>query len=160
MLLLTIYESYPKGSVMTKRIKVILSIVFCLVLGGSFLLSASAESENSYAMPEELLCISYRGDTAVYEANSEEAVLSAFSKGADFVSANIRKSDTGELLLCGENESEVKGTALKDMLSLHEEAKQKGLTGSVATCTLLIECGYTERYVLTKDGFKPVPLKG
>ncbi|MCR5228519.1 MAG: 2-C-methyl-D-erythritol 4-phosphate cytidylyltransferase [Solobacterium sp.] len=32
---------------------------------------------------------------------------------------------------------------LKDMLALHEEAKAKGITGSVATCTLLIECGYT-----------------
>lgn len=32
---------------------------------------------------------------------------------------------------------------LKDMLALHEEAKAKGITGSVATCTLLVECGYT-----------------
>ena len=32
---------------------------------------------------------------------------------------------------------------LKDMLNLHEQAKEKGITGSVATCTLLIECGYT-----------------
>ena len=31
---------------------------------------------------------------------------------------------------------------LKDMLALHEEAKKKGITGSVATCTLLIECGH------------------
>ena len=31
---------------------------------------------------------------------------------------------------------------LKDMLELHEEAKKKGITGSVATCTLLIECGH------------------
>ncbi len=32
---------------------------------------------------------------------------------------------------------------LKDMMKLHEEAREKGITGSVATCTLLIECGYT-----------------
>ena len=32
---------------------------------------------------------------------------------------------------------------LKDMLDLHEEAKARGITGSVATCTLLIECGHT-----------------
>ena len=32
---------------------------------------------------------------------------------------------------------------LKAMLDLHREAKEKGITGSVATCTLLIECGYT-----------------
>ncbi len=103
---------------MINKIRSFLLVIFCLALGGNFLLPAYAENEISYSSFEELLCISYRGDTAVYEANSEEAVLSAFSKGADFVSANIRKSDTGELLLCGENESEVKGTALKDMLSL------------------------------------------
>ena len=32
---------------------------------------------------------------------------------------------------------------LKDMMDLHKEAEEKGITGSVATCTLLIECGYT-----------------
>jgi len=32
---------------------------------------------------------------------------------------------------------------LKDMTDLHREAQEKGITGSVATCTLLIECGYT-----------------
>ena len=32
---------------------------------------------------------------------------------------------------------------LGDMLKLHEEAKEKGITSSVATCTLLIECGHT-----------------
>ena len=31
---------------------------------------------------------------------------------------------------------------LKDMLALHEEAREKGITGSVATCTLLVECGH------------------
>ena len=29
------------------------------------------------------------------------------------------------------------------MLALHREAEARGITGSVATCTLLIECGYT-----------------
>ncbi len=32
---------------------------------------------------------------------------------------------------------------LGDMMDLHREAAEKGITGSVATCTLLIECGYT-----------------
>ena len=31
---------------------------------------------------------------------------------------------------------------LGDMMDLHREAEEKGITGSVATCTLLIECGY------------------
>ncbi|MBQ1324965.1 MAG: 2-C-methyl-D-erythritol 4-phosphate cytidylyltransferase [Solobacterium sp.] len=40
---------------------------------------------------------------------------------------------------------------LKDMLALHEEAKAKGITGSVATCTLLIECGYEVWFVPGSD---------
>lgn len=32
---------------------------------------------------------------------------------------------------------------LGDLLKLHEEAREKGITSSVATCTLLIECGHT-----------------
>lgn len=40
---------------------------------------------------------------------------------------------------------------LKDMLSLHEEAKEKGITGSVATCTLLIECGHTVWFAKGSD---------
>jgi 2-C-methyl-D-erythritol 4-phosphate cytidylyltransferase len=31
---------------------------------------------------------------------------------------------------------------LKEMCELHDMAKEKGIEGSVATCTLLIECGY------------------
>lgn len=124
MLLLTIYETYLKGSVMTKIIKVILTVVFCLISGGSFLLPAYAESVNSYYPPEELLCISYRGDTAEYEANSKEAVLSAFVKGADFVSVSIRKSDSGELVLCSENKPEAQGVALSEMLAIIDEENE------------------------------------
>lgn len=40
---------------------------------------------------------------------------------------------------------------LKDMLALHEEAKAKGITGSVATCTLLIECGHRVWFVRGSD---------
>ncbi len=40
---------------------------------------------------------------------------------------------------------------LGDLLDLHEEAKAKGITGSVATCTLLIECGYTVWFVRGSD---------
>ena len=103
---------------MTNKIKLFLSVVFCLVLGGSFLLPAYAEGESSYYSSQELLCISYRGDTAEYEADSKEAVLSAFSKGADFVSVNIRKSHSGELLLCSENKIEIKGVSLSEILGL------------------------------------------
>ena len=103
---------------MTKRIKVFLSVIFSLVLGFVLLFSAYAESEKSYSSAQEILVISYRGDTAEYAANSKDAVLSAFLKGVDFVSVNIRKSDSGELVLCSENEIEVKGVSLSEMLGL------------------------------------------
>lgn len=106
---------------MTKIIKSVLYIFICLVLGCSFLLSAYAENENKYYSQSGILCISYRGDTAEYEKNSKEAVLSAFEKGADFVSVNIRKSADGEFVLCSENEIRVEGILLKEILSLLNE---------------------------------------
>ena len=84
----------------------------CFVLGANLLVSAFAENENQSG----ILCISHRGDTSEYQSNTPEAVLSAFAKGADFVSVNIRKSDDGKLVLCSENESDVKGTLLSDLL--------------------------------------------
>ena len=103
---------------MTNKIKTFLTVVFCIILGAGLVLPVCAEDENSYYPPQELLCISYRGDTAEYKGNTKEAVLSAFDKGADFVSVNIRKSDSGELILCGENEVAVEGAALTQMLGL------------------------------------------
>ena len=40
---------------------------------------------------------------------------------------------------------------LGELLDLHEQAKEKGITGSVATCTLLIECGYTVYFCKGSD---------
>lgn len=40
---------------------------------------------------------------------------------------------------------------LGDLLKLHEEGLAKGITSSVATCTLLIECGYTVWFVHGSD---------
>ena len=100
---------------MTKKIKSFLLVLLCLVLGGNFLLTAGAENEKIYS---GILCISHRGDTAVYESNSQDAVLSAFEKGADFVSVNIRKTNDGELVLCDENADEINGITLKEMLSM------------------------------------------
>ena len=104
---------------MTKKIYTFLLAIICLI--SAFSLIVSAENTESYNLREELMCISYRGDTALYEANSKEAVLSAFSKGADFVSVNIRKSQNGDFVLCSENALEVRGVLLKDMLSALEE---------------------------------------
>ena len=101
---------------MSNKIKPVLLVLLCLILGGNLLLTAGAENDK-YAQ-NGLLCISYRGDTAEYESNSKEAVLSAFEKGADFVSVSIRKSHDGELVLCDENADEIKGVSLREMLSL------------------------------------------
>lgn len=106
---------------MTKKIYAFLLVTICLI--SFFSLSASAENDNSYYPPQELLCISYRGDTALYEPNSREAVLSAFDKGADFVSVNVRKSDDGNLVLCSENSAKVEGVLLKDMLQLLSDSQ-------------------------------------
>lgn len=97
---------------MTKKIILFLSVIICLFACAS---PAFAAKEEKGA---EVMCIAYRGDTALYEQNSKEAVLSAFSKGADFVSVNVRKTDGGELVLCSENATEIRGVTLKEMLTL------------------------------------------
>ncbi len=100
---------------MAKKFYTVLLIIICLFSVFTF---AAAAQDNSYYPPQEVMCISYRGDTTLYEHNSKEAVLSAFSKGADFVSVNIRKADSGELVLCSENAVKIKGASLKEVLSL------------------------------------------
>ncbi len=104
---------------MTKKIYTFLLAIVCSI--SAFSLIVSAGNTESYNPCEELMCISYRGDTAIYEANSEEAVLSAFSKGADFVSVSVRKTQSGDFVLCSENTLEVKGVLLKNMISALEE---------------------------------------
>ena len=97
---------------MTKKINTILLILVCLICLTPF--TVSAQGSEAFYPPEEVMCIAYRGDTALYEQNSKEAVLSAFEKGADFVSVNIMKDGGGELVLCSENAVEVKGSDNKD----------------------------------------------
>lgn len=104
---------------MTKKINIFLFVIICLFTAFSF--AVTAENEQLYYPAEELMCISYRGDTTLYEQNSAEAVLSAFSKGADFVSVNVRKTPNGDLVLCDENATEVSGVSLKEMLSSLDE---------------------------------------
>ncbi|MBQ7294717.1 MAG: hypothetical protein IJW86_00830 [Clostridia bacterium] len=104
---------------MTKKINAFLLIIVCLMCFTFF--ASAVKEDDTYYPPENVLCIAYRGDTALYKQNSKEAVLSAYEKGADFVSVNIRKADSGELVLCSENATEVKGTTLKEMLTLIDE---------------------------------------
>lgn len=102
---------------MTKILRIIFLLIICLALGANLLVSAFAESKNQNG----ILCISHRGDTAEYQPNTPEAVLSAFRKGADFVSVSIRKTSDGKLVLCSENKSDIKGDLLSDLLSILSE---------------------------------------
>ena len=103
---------------MIKKISSVLSVLVCVALAGLFIFSAGAESENEY---EGLMLISHRGDTVEFEGNTAEAVISAFGKGADFVSVNIRKNADGEFVLCDENEAQIKGDTLVRVLDMTEE---------------------------------------
>lgn len=111
------YECFPKGLNMTKITRTIILLILCLFFGANLVLPVFAEGENQ----QSILCISHRGDSAEFESNTPEAVMSAFGKGAHFVSINIRKSADNELLLCNENETEIKGVTLKEMISLLDE---------------------------------------
>lgn len=106
---------------MTKRFKIIPLILMCLILGMNINFLAGATNNKTKDDRDGIQCISYRGDTALYEQNSKEAVLSAFSKGADFVSVNVREADDSQLVLCGENEVTISGTALEEILGLISE---------------------------------------
>lgn len=100
---------------MAKKIYTVLTLIICLLAAPCHALAVGDGEENKSS--QTLMCIAYRGDTALYEANSDKAIFSAFDKGADFVSVNIRKSAEGKLVLCSENAVEVKGTVLEEMLS-------------------------------------------
>ncbi len=100
---------------MTKKISSILLVLVCLVSGGIFLFTANAVNEKEHS---GLMCISHRGDSAEFESNSLDAVVSAFNKGADFVSVNIRKTADGRFVLCDENETEASGDELSVVLGM------------------------------------------
>lgn len=101
---------------MTKKIYTVLTLIICFL---AVPCHAFAAADKAIAYPaQEVLCIAYRGDTALYDANSEQAVLSAFDKGADFVSVNVRKAQDGTLVLCSENAVKIEGLALSEMLSI------------------------------------------
>ena len=102
---------------MSKIIRRILFVILSLTIALSVALPIFAQSENQSG----ILCVSHGGDTAEYKSNSKDSVLSAFEKGADFVSVNIRKDNDGNFVLCRENEAEVSGVSLTEMISLLDE---------------------------------------
>ncbi len=99
---------------MTKIFKVVSLVILCLALSSGMSLATFAQTEKDSG----ILCVSHGGDTAVYESNTKDSVLSAFDKGADFVSVNIRKNTDGELVLCSENKAEISGISLVEMIRL------------------------------------------
>jgi hypothetical protein len=103
---------------MIKKISSILLVLICLISGGIFIFYAEAKSENDI---NSLVCISHRGDSAEYESNSLKAVVSAFDKGSDLVSVNIRKTAEGDFVLCEENKETVSGDSLKELLNIINE---------------------------------------
>ncbi len=108
---------------MINKIKTAFFLLISLALFVGGIIPANASSEEIYNSVGGVMCIAYRGDTAEYEANSPEAVESAFKKGADFVSVNIRKNGDNQLVLCSENETEVTGVTLREMLSQLDEGE-------------------------------------
>lgn len=97
---------------MTNKIKTFFSFFVVAVIAFSLSLSVSAVSvkEKFYEDTAELISVSYRGDTAVYPANTLEGVLSAFSKGADMVSVSVMKTKDGAFVL-------LENRAIKNILS-------------------------------------------
>ncbi len=88
---------------MSFKIKNILILLIVTALSVSFSLPCSASlmvySERMYSEEDSIMCISYRGDTALYPENSLEGVLSAEEKGADGVSVGVQKTADGIYVL-------------------------------------------------------------
>ncbi len=88
---------------MSSKIKNIFVITVISIL--FFSLSFSCFAMNSYSADtlyseeNSIMCISYRGETALYPENSLEGVLSAEEKDADGVSVGVRKTADGILVL-------------------------------------------------------------
>lgn len=62
---------------------------------------------------------------AMLETRNEESTISSYPRN------QLKRTQTPQ------------GFYLKDMLSMHAEAKKKGITNSIATCTLAVELRYT-----------------
>ncbi len=60
-------------------------------------------TETVYDEENRIMCISYRGDTALYPENSLEGILSAEEKGADGVSVGVQKTSDGIYVFTQEN---------------------------------------------------------
>ena len=84
-------------------------LVVCLFIVCSVLSSTAVSDNMDISKPvnidgKNLICVSYRGDTADFPKNSVEGILSAKGKGADMVSVSVLKTKDGVFVLC-EDES-------------------------------------------------------
>lgn len=87
---------------MSLKLKNIFILLIISALFFSFSLSAMGTDEDDLLKKTEkspLICISYRGDTALYPENSLEGILSAEEKGAKGVSVGVKKTSDGIYVL-------------------------------------------------------------
>lgn len=90
---------------MAKRIKPIsVSVLIILIISSCFFSAFAVNNESTYEKlfdnQDSIISVSFRGDTALYPANSIEGIISAANNGADIVSANVMKTKDGVLVLC------------------------------------------------------------
>jgi len=114
---------------MKKHIKFMLSVFAAAVMLGVIFSSAALAVSDFDALCDNqgsVMSVAYRGDTALYPANSLEGIVSACDKGADMISVSVQKTADGELMLCEKKPlSEVCDTDEKSLSSLKADNAQK-----------------------------------
>lgn len=84
-----------------KRIIYILSVSILFSFTAVSSLASAEDTRAIIAHPQgRVIAVSHRGDTALYPANSVEAIQKAASCGADAVSVAVNKTADGEFVLC------------------------------------------------------------
>lgn len=121
---------------MTVRIKSALVLILCIITAFFCTFTAAASNESTVAEKlaekDSIICISHRGDTILYPANSLEGIVSAVNKGADIVSVNVMKTKDGVLVLCEDKPfSSVCNTQAESVSELnYSEVEQLYLLGA------------------------------
>ncbi len=84
----------------TVSVILVLMLILCTFITAGAVSDKGTAVDKLYSYEQKLLCISHRGDTALYPGNSLRAVESALEKGADFVSVSLDKTKDGVFFLC------------------------------------------------------------
>ncbi len=114
---------------MKKHIKFMLSVFAVAVMLGVIFSSATLAVSDFDTLCDNqgsVMSVAYRGDTALYPANSLEGIVSACGKGADMISVSAQKTADGELMLCEKKPlNEVCDTEEKSLSSLKADDAQE-----------------------------------